>query len=89
MGRQEDWGDFESFVEAVTESLLTHEGMEVRYTSPSLGRVRFGWEGPLTVEGEEIALHTYPRFDNHYCQVPFAQTSFIVQRGDQRLEFEF
>jgi hypothetical protein len=89
MGREEDWGDFESFVEAVTESSLEHEGMEVQYVSPSLGRIRFGWKGPLVVEEEKIALHTYPRFDNPYCQVPFAQTSFVVQREDQRLEFEF
>jgi hypothetical protein len=89
MGRRVDWGGFDAFVEAVTGSPLEHEGVEVRYTSPSLGPVRFGWDGPLVVEEEEISLHDYPRFDNPYCQSRFAQTSFAIQRQGETLVIEF
>jgi hypothetical protein len=89
MGREADWDGFDAFVEAVTGSAVVHKGMTVRYTSPSLGGVQFGWEEPLVVAGEEVALHDTPRFENPYCQVPFAETSFKVQRGDEQVVYEF
>ncbi|MCD6287036.1 MAG: hypothetical protein J7M39_14095, partial [Anaerolineae bacterium] len=73
MGRQADWDGFDAFVKAVTGSPLEHEDLEVRYTSPSLGPVRFSWDGPLVVTEQQISLHNTPRFDNPYCHVPFAR----------------
>jgi hypothetical protein len=89
MGRQADWGTFEAFVKTVTGAAIEAESSEIRYESPSLGMVRFGWEGPLVVAGEEIALHTYPRFDNPYCQVPFGQTHYTIERQGETLTLDF
>jgi len=55
------------------------DGYAVVYESPSQGRMEFDWHGPLVVDGFEIPLADYPRYDN-----PFAQTAF----GDDRYEIE-
>ena len=39
--------------------------------SPSQGRMTFGWEAPLTVQGVETAITGFPRHDN-----PWAHTGF-------------
>lgn len=89
MGRCADWGSFDAFVKAIVDSPLTHEDLGVQYDSPSLGRVEFGWEGPLVVAGEEVALHDYPRFDNAWCQAPFAEPRVVIQRDGRSLELDF
>ena len=52
-------------------------------------RARFGWTGPLTVAGQEIELHGYPRFDNPYCQAEPGQRRYTIRHGDDELLLEF
>ena len=65
------------------------EGLHITYDSPSVGEVEFGWTGPLTVAGELVALHDYPRFDNLYCQNAFTAPQIHIQRGDKSLTLDF
>jgi hypothetical protein len=53
----------------------------MEYASPSVGRVEFGWEGPLRVDGRQVALRGYPRFDNPYCQAPFDTRHYAIRHG--------
>jgi hypothetical protein len=87
-GRAADWGgSFTAFQDAIREASITvtpvTEGLpdsavppffEVGYESPRLGMVSFGWESPLVVNGEEIPIGDYPRYDN-----PWTQTEFLNQ----------
>ena len=89
MGRCTDWGDFAAFVEAVAASVVRCDGLHVHYESPSVGLVTFGWTGPLQIAGQDIALHSYPRFDNAYCQCSFTDPAVHIQRGEQTLTLNF
>jgi hypothetical protein len=61
LGRRAEDGEFAAFVEAVSAAEVRFEGLGVMYAAPGVGLVRFGWDGPLTVEGESVPLDGYPR----------------------------
>jgi hypothetical protein len=71
MGRKAEDGEFSDFVEKLSAAEITFSGMNVEFQSPSLGVVRFGWEGGFSVDGVEVQLHDYPRYEN-----PFSKTEF-------------
>ena len=89
MGEQGQWADFGAFVQAVTGAALRCEGLSVEYDSPTQGRVVFGWEGDLQVNGQAVPLHNYPRFDNPYAQTPFTARVVEINRGAEKLVLDF
>lgn len=89
MGDVERWGSFENFVEAISRAWVDCDGLDVIYTSPTIGQVRFGWHGDLMVFGEIVELHNYPRFDNPYCQVEFGSKQVEVEYAGQKAEIVF
>jgi hypothetical protein len=90
-GRAADWGSFAAFQSAIRASQVSvnpvTEGLpeeavppffEVSYRSPSLGALSFGWESPLVVDGEEIPISGYPRYDNPWSQVAFQSVDQLI-----------
>ncbi len=71
-GSRSEWGDFDSFVAAVDAAgvLIEGEGADVvvQYDSPSKGAIRFGWEGPFSVDGEVVSL-VHGRMENPFVRV--------------------
>jgi hypothetical protein len=88
MGDASGWESFEAFCQAIAGAELRCQGLEVHYASPSLGPVRFGWEGAFEVGGREIALHDSPRFDNPYCQCAFLSPQLTIRRGEETLHLD-
>ncbi len=64
-------------------------GMEVAYEAPGAGLVRFAWDGPLTVDGAEVPLRSYPRWENPYCRAEFDTTQFTITHAGKKLELDF
>jgi hypothetical protein len=89
LGEEGASGSFERFVEAIAAAPVRCDGLSVRYGSPSLGEVAFGWTGPLSVAGQEIALHGYPRFDNPYVRAEIGARRYEVAVADERLVLDF
>lgn len=89
LGRRVDWGSFAAFVQSVVDSRIICDGTHVAYDSPSQGAITFGWEEPLRLAGEAVALRGYARFDNRYCQCAFDDPEIVIQRGDARLRLNF
>ena len=85
LGRKADDGSFEQFVEIICLAKLAFNGLIVEYQSPGNGLVRFGWEGPLSVDDIEVPLHGYPRYDNPYVQAEFDATEIQVTAGEHKL----
>ena len=85
LGRKVDDGSFEDFIEAICSAELTFSGLNVEYRSPGIGLVRFGWEGPLSVDNVEIPLHDYPRYDNPYVQAEFDPSEIRVTTDEREL----
>jgi hypothetical protein len=89
LGSAAESGSFEDFLQRITTAQVHCDGLNVTYQSPSLGVVRFGWTGPLTVGGEVIDLHNYPRFDNPFVQAEIGDRSYLVRFGDAELAWDF
>ena len=72
MGRKADDGEFSDFIGKLSAAQIAFSGMNVEFQSPGNGLVRFGWEGGFSVDGVEIQLHDYPRYDNPFVKADFA-----------------
>lgn len=89
MGRKGEDGEFSAFIERISTARITFNGLDLEYQSPGNGLVRFGWEGPLTVRDEEVALHAYRRYDNPYSQAEFGSDEVQISAGDHRLSLNW
>jgi hypothetical protein len=90
MGRAAVDGPFETFVQAVSEASLSVRGLRVEYKSPGNGLISFGWDEPLLVDGEEIPLRGYPRFDNPYTRsAEFGTGQYRFEFGGRTLALDF
>lgn len=89
LGSHDVWKSFARFREAVAAAKVSCNGLDVRYQSPSLGEVSFGWEGPLRIDGQPVALGDYKRFDNPYCQSDFTAPLVHIVRGQEELRLDF
>jgi hypothetical protein len=98
-GRQADWGSFEQFRAAITASRVEVTtlpkngalpgGFDVLYASPSQGRMTFGWNAPLTINGSEVPLTGSPRYDNPWSQTPFDTPVVRIADGGGGVELDF
>ena len=85
MGRKAEDGAFADFVENVSAAEVTFSGMNVRYQSPAVGAIRFGWDQALSVDNVEIPLNDYRRYDNPYSQTDFNADEIKVTAGEHVL----
>ena len=63
-------------------------GFDVEWTSPTEGRITFGWDRPLVVDGNEVPISGYPRIDSPWADVPFDSTSYEIRAGDHSLSLD-
>lgn len=96
-----DWGgDFAAFQAAheaaspvVTElpgtAARPYGEFEVTWASPAEGALTFGTQGPLTVDGTEVALDGYPRQQNGWTLTPFDADEQLIGAGRFLLNLDF
>ncbi|MBR3642325.1 MAG: hypothetical protein IKN57_02340 [Parasporobacterium sp.] len=89
MGSARENGSFEKFIAGFDRASLSGDSLNCRYLSPSLGELDFGWSRPLTVNGEEIPLHGYKRYDNPFCQAEFDSPRLEISCGGYGLTLDF
>ena len=85
MGRKAEDGDFPDFVEKVSAAEIAFSRMDVEYRSPGNGLIRFGWEDAFSVDGVEIPLCDYPRYDNPLVQAAFGEHEIKIAHGEHEL----
>jgi hypothetical protein len=98
-GRQNVWicqlgravvdGSFEDWATRIAMAPLEFCGLAVRYHAPGVGNVRFGWEGPLEIDGRVVPLGDYPRFGNPYCHSPYGSGRYEISCAERRLLIDF
>jgi hypothetical protein len=89
VGRKATDGSFQSFIQKVSQAAVEVKGLQVTYHAPGTGELRFGWTGPLTVDGKVITLHNYPRWDNPYAHVDFGSERFHIEFKGKSLDLDF
>ena len=88
LGSIEEHASFEAFVTAITAAEVA-AGETVTYASPTIGAVEVGWEGPMTVDGAEVDLGPYSRWDNAYSHTEFGSALTRVEKDGLALELDF
>jgi hypothetical protein len=71
LGRRTDNGSFEQFIATICKAELRFDGLNVQFQSPGNGLIQFGWHKHLRLDGTEVPLKDYPRYDNLYTQAEF------------------
>jgi len=89
IGRAALDGDFASFQQKVLAAPLHVDGQQVRWETIRGEVLTFGWEAPLTVNGEEQPLHGFLHFDNPFTQVPLPCEKMEVRTEDYLLRLDF
>ena len=93
LGSVDEYGSFAGFISAIQQSQIKvipkALGYSVNYISPSQGLISVDWEGPMNVDGIEVDLGPYPRFDNDYCYQDFGTKDTLIQFGNQSLLLDF
>jgi hypothetical protein len=89
MGRKADDGGFLEFVDKLSRAEVVFSGMNVQYRSPGNGVIRFGWEGALRVDGVEVQLDRYQRYDNPHAKAEFDPSEILISAGGHQLRLNW
>ena len=93
LGSVDEYGSFAQFISDIRQSQIQvipqALGYSIRYISPSQGLISVAWEGPMKVDGNEVDLGPYPRFDNDFCYQDFGTKNTLIQFGNQSLVLNF
>jgi len=89
VGRKQTDGSFEEFVQKLSQSAIAVDGLQVEYAADGIGKVDFGWTSPLTVDGKNIPLTNYPRWENPYAQIEFGSEQFHIHHNGKELNLDF
>jgi hypothetical protein len=65
------------------------DGFDVEYTSPLVGAVTTGWNGPLVVDGLAQEIADYPRWDSPWTHVGWDTWRYLVRAGAASLDLDF
>ncbi len=85
MGRKAEDGAFADFVKNVSAAEVTFSGMNVRYQSPAIGAIKFGWHQALSVDNVEVPLNDFGRYDNPYSQTDFNADKITITAAEHAL----
>lgn len=86
MGSSEKWESFERFVSEVSESYVDCIDGYIEYSSPSSGKISFGWEAPLKVDDNMINLRHKYRYDNPYCKADIDPCEIVISHNGKTLK---
>lgn len=89
MGSRAEDGSFEAFIDSFADAELTGDSHHCAYRSPHEGLMTFGWNQPLTVDGQAVPLHDYPRYDNAFCRASFDSPRLEIRCGEHRTVLDF
>ncbi|MFO7976434.1 MAG: hypothetical protein R6V12_17570, partial [Candidatus Hydrogenedentota bacterium] len=89
VGSRRQHGTFAAFMAAIEQAEVVFDPSGVTYSSPSQGRLQFGWTGEFLRNGRPVELDGYPRYDNPYVHAEFPSDTIIVKQRGCRLELDW
>jgi len=88
-GRQDDWGSFEAFSQALSTAKIEEKDGDIHYHSPSIGEFVTGWDVKPSAAGQPIQLHGYPLYDSAWAQAGFGEGTLAIHYGEDEYEIWF
>ncbi len=64
-------------------------GYDIIYDSPSQGKIKVGWDGPMYANNQKVDLGPYERFENPFCNQTFGTMKTVIEYNEQRLTLDF
>ena len=89
MGRKAKDGEFSEFVDRFSSENVTFNGINVCSQSPEIGEIQFGWDHALRVNGVEMPLDDYPRYDIPYVQAEYDPFEINVTASGKQLRLNW
>lgn len=89
MGEPETHGTFAQFREKIGRAKFSGDPFSFTYESPSVGILQTGWTEPFLVNGKEIPLHGYPRYETPYCHADFDTNRYEISCHGKKLVLDF
>jgi hypothetical protein len=82
MGRAEVDGSFEEFKAKVLAKTVTVNDLDVTWQTVRGETLRFGWSGPLLVDGKEQAISGFKHMDSPYALADFPAATMDIGIGE-------
>jgi hypothetical protein len=89
LGRAEQDGDFAAFQARVLAMAVRFGDGGVDLVTLRGDRVRFGWEGPFTVNEDARPLAGFPHFENSYARADLPGHRMEIRHGGEGLDLDF
>jgi hypothetical protein len=89
MGRKDQDGSFEAFIQSVLDMPVKFGENEVELTSLRGEKLRFGWQGPLLVNGNLQELSGFDHYDSPYCTSKLGDTMMEIRYGEEAMRLHF
>lgn len=89
MGEERTHGSFENFVKELSSAELNGDIYYFTYNSPSQGVIETGWDEELKVNGKNVVINDYPRYNNPYCKAKFNEKKLTFSIGSKKLILDF
>ena len=83
MGRKSEDGSFKAFRDKVLKANLNIDGLSVDYTSLRGDTIRFGWDGPLTVNDEAQPLNGFNHYDGPHVAAEWPASIIAMGYGQE------
>lgn len=88
VGSQQEDHDFATFRAQVKANTPEPDGMTLQWTTPDGEKLSFGWEGPLTVDGDAVDWETFPHYRNTYTDTAMGDAMMTLREGDAVLQLD-
>ncbi len=89
MGREALDGSFDQFMDQVLALPVNFRHAEVELASLRGQQLRFGWTGPLVVDGQIQLLNGFPHYDSPYCTCQTGAEVMEISFGGDMLRLNF
>jgi hypothetical protein len=88
VGSAAEDGDFPAFCRTVAMHAPTVQGGELRWESPDGRAVAFGWDTPMTDNGEPVDWNAFPHYANAYTNTPLGAPVMEIAHGGDVLRLD-
>jgi hypothetical protein len=89
MGSAESDGSFDDFCHAVSDLALEVDGLSLAVRTLRGQELAFGWDDPLSLDGDPQPISAFDQFEGPFCQAPTPAPQIDIQYGGYSLRLDF